>query len=74
MDINELYVRHIKALSPVDQRRLLARVVEGLREGDSGTPPEHSLLELEGIGAELWQGIDAQTYTHALREEWEHPL
>lgn len=32
-----------------------------------------SLLELEGSGAEIWKGIDAQEYVDALRDEWHEP-
>ena len=34
--------------------------------------PKHSLMELEGLGAEIWQGIDAQEYVNELRKEWDH--
>lgn len=37
-----------------------------------GDPPARSLLELEGLGAEIWVGVDAQGYVGALRDEWEH--
>jgi hypothetical protein len=33
------------------------------------TQPARSLLDLEGLGAELWQGIDAQEYMNSLRDE-----
>jgi hypothetical protein len=32
----------------------------------------HSLLELEGLGAEIWSGTDAQDYVSQLRGEWDH--
>ena len=32
---------------------------------------QRSLLELEGLGADLWQGIDAQHYVDELRQEWD---
>lgn len=32
---------------------------------------QRSLLELEGLGAEIWQGIDAQEYVNQLRDEWD---
>jgi len=35
-------------------------------------PRQRSLLELEGLGAELWQEIDAQEYVNELRKEWDH--
>ena len=31
----------------------------------------HSIMELEGLGAEIWQGIDAQTYVDQERASWE---
>lgn len=37
----------------------------------SATPPR-SLLELEGLGAELWEGLDAQERVNLLRNEWNH--
>lgn len=30
-----------------------------------------SLLELRGLGKELWKGEDAQEYVDRLRKEWE---
>jgi hypothetical protein len=38
----------------------------------NGVPSQRSLLELEGLGAEIWQGIDAQDYVNELRKEWDH--
>lgn len=32
---------------------------------------EHSLLELEGLGADIWQGEDTQDYVNRLRREWD---
>jgi hypothetical protein len=30
----------------------------------------HSLMELEGLGKEIWAGEDAQAYVNRLRDEW----
>ena len=35
-------------------------------------PPTRSLLELEGLGAEIWESVDAQEYVNELRKEWDH--
>jgi len=72
MDLDELYMRHIKPLSHAQQRRLLARLTRDLsRDSDTDDAAHpHSLLELEGLGAEIWQAVDAQAYIHALRDEW----
>ena len=29
-----------------------------------------SLMELEGLGTEIWAGEDAQAYVNRLRDEW----
>ena len=34
-------------------------------------PQSRSLLELEGLGEEIWQGIDPQVYVTELRKEWD---
>jgi hypothetical protein len=31
---------------------------------------KHSILELEGLGKELWQGMDAQQYVDQERDSW----
>jgi len=31
---------------------------------------KHSILELEGLGAEIWKGIDAQEYVRKERAAW----
>ena len=33
---------------------------------------QRNLLEMEGLGAEIWEGVDAQQYVDALRNEWEN--
>ncbi len=71
MDIDELYTRHIKPLPHAEQRRLLARLTRDLAWDTDDAAPAYSLLELEGLGAEIWEGVDAQAFVHALRDEWD---
>ena len=33
--------------------------------------PRHSILELRGLGKEVWQGIDPKKYIEELRNEWD---
>ncbi len=35
-------------------------------------PQTRSLLEFEGVRAEIWGGVDAQEYVNELRKEWDH--
>ena len=73
MTIEQLYEQHIKTLPVAERMRLVALITENLtttaRPEESG---QRSLLELEGLGAELWAGMDAQEYVNKLRQEWEH--
>jgi hypothetical protein len=75
MHIQEIYELHIKPLSTVDQLRLVELIAHGLAATVSqDTRHSRSLLHLEGIGEEIWQGIDPQAYVNELRKEWDqHP-
>jgi hypothetical protein len=44
---------------------------------EEAEPPKHSIMELEGLGAEIWKDeagalLDAQEYVNELRREWDH--
>jgi hypothetical protein len=70
--IEEIYEQHIKPLSTVDQLRLVELIAHGLLGSvDRGVPRSRSLLELEGLGEEIWQGIDPQVYVTDLRKKWD---
>ncbi len=60
----------IRSLSVEERKQLIALIVDSLTEPQPDE--EHSILELEGLGAEIWQGIDAQEYVNRLRSEWDH--
>ncbi len=49
----------------------MQRVLEGVAVESSDVPKPYSLLDLEGVGAELWKGVDAQEYVNLIRDEWE---
>jgi hypothetical protein len=73
LSVEELYERYVKRLSANERLRLVSMTAEQLgRESAKETGEEASLLELEGLGAHLWQGIDAQEYVKKLRAEWDH--
>ena len=58
----------IRSLTVEERKQLITLIVDSLTEPQPGE--EHSILELEGLGAEIWQGIDAQEYVNRLRSEW----
>lgn len=76
IEVDEFYRRYIQPLPVATRLQLLARVAQELAEPAPPTSgvavPARSLLELEGLGADLWKGIDAQTYVDTLRAEWDH--
>ena len=73
-NIEAIYQRHIKPLSPDEQIKLLTKIAEELANGKEESEPnkKRSIMELHGLGAEIWEGIDAQKYVDELRYEWEH--
>lgn len=72
--VTDLYQQQIKALPPEEQLQLLQLVAQGLADENTITPKKkRSILELEGLGAEIWEGIDAQEYVNAMRDEWDRP-
>lgn len=73
MSIEQLYERHIKPLSSHEQLKLVALIARELvRVIETTNSPQRSLMELHGLGAEIWEGIDAQEYVNELRKEWDH--
>ncbi|MGD0294615.1 MAG: hypothetical protein ABSB30_12230 [Terracidiphilus sp.] len=49
------------------------RLIEELksRTGESAaSEPQHSIMELRGLGKEIWEGIDAQEYVNSERASW----
>ena len=67
MNLSEI-AQQVRLLSRTEQEMLINQVVENLAQS---TPRSHSILELRGLGKEIWQGIDAQNYIDELRNEWD---
>ena len=72
-DVEQLYDEQIKPLPRAIRLLLLARIAQDLAVIDAADGPELNLLELEGLGTEIWQGIDGQQYVNEIRNEWEQP-
>lgn len=70
--LDEIYERHIKPLSVREKFRLLLLTLQELAESlPSEAVPQHSLPELEGPGAEVWEGVEPQRFVDELRKEWD---
>lgn len=72
MTVTEVMER-AQELSPQDRKELVKLLVDSLDVPAAGETrrPQHSILELAGLGAEIWKGVDAQEYVNQLRSEWD---
>ncbi len=70
MTVSEL-LEQAKTLERRQQRELIILLVDHL--ASQPPKPKRSLLELQGLGKEVWQGVDAQEYINELRDEWDNP-
>jgi hypothetical protein len=59
----------IQHLTPADQLRLLEELASLVRRRIT-TPARRSILELQGLGKEIWQNMDAQEYVDRERASW----
>jgi dihydroneopterin aldolase len=60
----------VQRLAPADQLRLLEELAALVRR-QVMAQKRRSILELEGLGKEVWQGIDAQEYVDRERASWD---
>jgi hypothetical protein len=60
----------VQRLAPADQLRLLEELAALVRRQVTAQK-RRSILELEGLGKEVWQGIDAQEYVDRERASWD---
>lgn len=75
MNVEQLYHRYIRRISSAEQMKLIALISRQLVIlSEPKEKNQRSLSELEGLGAEVWAGIDAQQYVDDLRDEWENSL
>jgi hypothetical protein len=65
----EKILRDVESLSRSEQLRLISHLADHLR---AHIVPETrtSILELQGLGKEIWRGIDAQEYVDRERASW----
>lgn len=59
----------IHTLSPEEQVRLLEELAARVR-AQGGAQKRRTLLELQGLGKEVWKGIDVQEYLDRERLSW----
>ena len=59
------YVKGIQYLRPEDQLSLVEIITAGLRKTLIKKGVKHRITEIEGLGADIWKGTDAQEYVRA---------
>jgi hypothetical protein len=58
-------------LTPDEQIRLIEELLALIRDRQEPSEPRHSLLELRGMGKELWRSIDVDQYIEQERNSWD---
>ena len=72
MTIQEM-IQEARMLSVEERKQLIQALMDiGNESEQTNRPKKRNLLELAGLGAEIWEGIDAQEYVNQLRSEWDH--
>ena len=69
----EVYRRYIKPLSPGERLKLVEMTAHdlALQSSEAKEKQKRSIMELHGLGKEIWEGVEAQTYVNELRNEWD---
>ncbi len=70
MSTYDQVLKMTKRLNLPEQLQLLETLSRMVRDQVTEAKP-HSIMELEGLGAEIWQGVDAQAYVDQERASWE---
>ncbi len=63
-------LNQIQCLTPEDQLRLLEDMLASIRLHTSARR-KHSIMELEGLGKEIWEGINVEKYIDDERNSWD---
>jgi len=74
-DLEEPY-RHVVSAEIIEvvNQLLRATAPEGVTTSvvlSAQERPRPTLMQLKGLGKEIWCGEDAQTYVNRLRQEWD---
>ena len=64
-------LREISKLRPEEQLRLVEVITTNLRGAVRQPGKKRSILELEGLGADLWRKLDVETYIRQERDSWD---
>jgi hypothetical protein len=68
---NQIFNKIQQDLTPEEQIKLLADLAALVRDREVMPRPQRSLLELRGLGKELWSSIDVDQYLEEERNSWD---
>ena len=68
-DAYEHTLRTAESLTRAERLRLISKLAEHLCIQEI-SDRRISILELQGLGKEIWQGVDAQEYVDGERASW----
>jgi hypothetical protein len=63
-------LQQILQLPAEEQQRLMAEYQAVVQSPAPGAP-RTSIMELQGLGKEIWQGVDVQQYLEEERNSWD---
>ncbi len=65
-------LEEIRELSVSERKHLISLIMDTFTESAvSSQSHKPSILDLEGLGAEIWEGVNADEYVRQLRDEWD---
>ena len=64
-------LQEVQRLTSDEQLRLLEELAALVRHRLMSSDQQHSILELRGLGRELWRQIDTTAYLNQERDSWD---
>ncbi|HOF89771.1 MAG TPA: hypothetical protein PLZ36_16965 [Armatimonadota bacterium] len=70
---DDVYERYVKPLPTAERLRLLALLAGEVatHTDDYASHPKLDIMDLRGLGKDLWEGVDIPEYIERLRSEWD---
>jgi hypothetical protein len=66
----EMIKKELSALDGDEYQEVLKAILEMVKQGAGRPSRSRSLLELKGLGKELWAQIDVEDYINQERDSW----
>ncbi len=66
-------IKQVVQLTPDEQQKLIEEMI-AMSHLPKTRRPKHSIIELQGLGKEIWEGVDPQEYIEKERNSWDDNL